>query len=84
MGQFYNQAMTTLARYATWKISVYGREHGIPHVHATGVDFRAAVAIDDGSVLVGELPASVHKEVKQWLLLNRLHALEVWRALNPT
>jgi len=53
-------------------------------VHVTGIHFRAAVAIEDAAVLAGDLPTSIHNAVEQWLHLNRLHALEVWLALNPT
>jgi len=37
--------MTTLMRTHAWKISVYGREHGMAHVHVSGAGFRAALDI---------------------------------------
>jgi len=37
--------MVTLHRYRNWKIEVFGREHGIAHVHVSGPEFRATIAI---------------------------------------
>jgi len=76
--------MTTLERRGNWKLSVYGREHGMPHVHVTGPDFRASVSIATGSVLTGRLPTSTLREVQDWLNMNRPAALEQWCVLNPT
>jgi len=80
----YNVGMTTLERRRNWKISVYGREHGMPHVHVTGPNFRASIAIATGAVLSGHLPASVLREVQDWLDINRPTVLERWHAHNPT
>jgi len=75
--------MTTLQRGQNWKISVYGREHGIAHVHVTGADFRAVVAIEAGDILAGKLPASVLQDVREWLRGNQAQAFEQWTAHNP-
>jgi len=76
--------MTTLERRSNWKLSVYGREHGMPHVHVTGPNFRASVAIATGTILVGQLPAKVLQEVQDWLAIHRTNVLESWRIHNPT
>ncbi len=67
--------MTTLERRRNWKISVFGREHGVPHVHVGGPDFAATVEIATGAVLV---------EAREWLTGNRETAQAQWKALNPT
>jgi len=59
--------MTTLERWRNWKISVYGREHGTPHIHVVSSDFRAVVEIATSEVLAGHLPPKVLLEVQQWL-----------------
>jgi len=75
--------MTTLERRRNWKISVYGREHGVPHVHVTGPEFRAVLEIASGQVLVGQLPLAVLLEVQQWLDARREHVMAHWRIHNP-
>jgi len=76
--------MTTLERRSNWKISIYGREHGMPHIHVTGPDFRASLAITTGTVLVGHLPAKVLQDVQDWLDIHRANVLESWHIHNPT
>jgi hypothetical protein len=76
--------VTTLERRRNWKISVYGREHGVPHLHVTGPDFSATMAIANGELLTGGAPAAVLAQVRAWLIANRAAAAEQWQVLNPT
>jgi hypothetical protein len=46
--------MVTLHRDPRWKIAVYGREHGVPHCHIEGVDFRCSVSIASFELIVGQ------------------------------
>ena len=48
--------MVTLYRGPGWKISVYGREHGVQHFHVEGVDFRCSVSMASFEVVVGTVP----------------------------
>jgi hypothetical protein len=68
---------------AHWMISVYGREHGAPHIHVTGPDFSAVVEINTGAVLTGRAPAAVLIEVRGWLSAHRDTALTQWNTNNP-
>lgn len=63
---------------------MYGREHGTSHIHITGPDFRATVAIATGEVLTGNVSSSVLAEVREWLEANRSAAAVQWEAHNPT
>ena len=74
--------MVTLHRYRNWKITVFSREHGIPHVHVSGPDFEATVSIATGEILAGLLPAATLEDVKDWLAANRSAAMERWRQSN--
>jgi len=76
--------MTTLERRHNWKISVFGREHGVPHVHVNGPDFAATVEIATGAVLAGSVPTAVLAEAREWLSGNREAAQTQWKVLNPT
>lgn len=74
--------MVTLARGPNWKIAVYAREHGIPHFHVVGPDFRASVGIESLELIIGTVPASVLREARQWTSANRALLLATWQELN--
>ena len=75
--------MTTLHRSRNWKIEVFGREHGIPHMHVTGPDFRVTVSIKSGEIIAGRLLATTLKDVRRWLDDNRELAMATWIQRNP-
>ena len=75
--------MTTLHRSRNWKIEVFGREHGIPHVHVTGPEFRATVSVASGEIIAGRLPSTTLKEVRRWLVHNLELAMNTWKERNP-
>jgi hypothetical protein len=74
--------MVTVYRQPGWKIAVYGREHGIPHFHIEGPDFRCAVSIEALDVIVGTVPTVVMKDACRWAKENRSALLAKWRELN--
>jgi hypothetical protein len=74
--------MVTVYRGSGWKIAVYGREHGVPHFHIEGPDFRCSVRIDTLEVIVGTAPADVLKSVCAWARRNRTHLNAKWHELN--
>ena len=75
--------MVTLHRSRNWKIEVFGREHGIAHLHVRGPEFQATVSIESGKTIAGSLPIAVLKEIRQWLDNNRDLALKLWEERNP-
>jgi hypothetical protein len=75
--------MVTLHRYRNWKLEVFGREHGIPHVHVSGPEFDATVSIATGEVLAGTLPAATLRDVQDWLATNSKAAMQLWHQRNP-
>ena len=75
--------MVTLHRSRNWKIEVFGREHGIAHLHVSGTDFRATVNIETGEIIAGSLSIAVLKQARQWLDVNRDLALKLWKERNP-
>lgn len=48
------------------KIKIYGREHGVPHFHIEGPDFRGSVSIETLELLIGRMPRRVLKEAIDW------------------
>jgi uncharacterized protein DUF4160 len=74
--------MVTVHRQRDWKISVYGREHGVAHFHIEGRDFRCSVDMNTLDVIVGAVPATVLKEACRWAKANQSVLLAKWRELN--
>lgn len=75
--------MVTMQRGPNWRISVYGREHGVPHFHVEGPTFRCSVRIDTLEVIVGSAPAAVLRTAAAWAGVNRAALLDTWQELNP-
>lgn len=67
--------MTTLHRARTWKIQVFGREHGVPHFHVWTPNGAAVIAgsVDDRAL----------EEARSWVNRHRSHVMAEWRRLNP-
>ena len=69
-------------RGPSWKIAVYARDHGLPHFHIEGPDFRCSVAIVSLDLIVGTVPASVLKDVLEWARPNQGLLMQAWQELN--
>ncbi len=76
------KAMVTMFRSARWKIAVYGRDHGVPHFHIEGPDFRCSVAIATGEVIIGTVPAAILAEALAWALPHSALLMQTWQELN--
>ncbi|MXO98586.1 DUF4160 domain-containing protein [Altererythrobacter xixiisoli] len=65
-----------------WKIAIYARDHGIPHFHIEGPDFRCSVAIASLELIVGTVPASVLSGALEWAQPNQQLLMQTWQELN--
>jgi hypothetical protein len=74
--------MVTLYHAATWKIAVYGREHGVPHFHVEGRDFRCSVSIETHELIIGTAPSPILKIAREWARQHRAQLTSTWRELN--
>ncbi|HTT84101.1 MAG TPA: DUF4160 domain-containing protein [Rhizomicrobium sp.] len=74
--------MVTVHRGSNWKIAVYAREHGIPHFHIEGPDFRCSVAIATLDLIVGNVPPNILGEARWWARKNRALLTARWLELN--
>ncbi|MBY0392113.1 MAG: DUF4160 domain-containing protein [Novosphingobium sp.] len=74
--------MVTMHRGPRWKIAVYGRDHGVPHFHIEGVDFRCSISIASFEVIVGTVPASVLSDALDWARPNQALLMQTWQELN--
>jgi hypothetical protein len=74
--------MVTMTRGATWKISVYGAEHGIPHFHVETRRARCTVGIRSLKVIIGEVASRDLREALAWARDHQADLLAQWDALN--
>jgi Domain of unknown function (DUF4160) len=65
-----------------WKIAIYGRDHGVPHFHIEGPDFRCSVAISLFEMIVGSAPEAVLREAVAWARPNQALLMQTWQELN--
>lgn len=75
--------MVTIHRGPAWKVSVYGREHGVPHFHIEGPGFRCSVEIEALEVIVGSAPTAVLRIARSWARAHRDTLRAKWDELNP-
>jgi hypothetical protein len=74
--------MATLHRSGAWKIAVYGREHGVPHFHLEGPDFRCSVTIASREPIVGSAPRAALAAARAWAKAHEAELLAKWAELN--
>ncbi len=74
--------MVTLHRGHIWKIAVYGREHGLPHFHIEGPDFRASIGIATLELIIGDVPSRILAEAIAWAAQNQKLLMDTWLELN--
>ena len=72
----------TVRREATNKIAIYGRDHGIPHCHAEGRDFRCSISIETQEFIIGAAPPAILKSACAWARAHRVELMIKWRELN--
>ncbi|MBE6586940.1 MAG: DUF4160 domain-containing protein [Ruminococcaceae bacterium] len=82
--------MPVLARFYGIIIRMYFQqsEHNPPHFHAIYGEHMAAICIQDGKVLEGELPRKALEMVLEWNDLHRDELMKIWEtqefiALSP-
>jgi hypothetical protein len=74
--------MITVYRATYWKIAVYGRDHGLPHFHIEGPEFRASIAIATLDLIIGSAPTAVLEEALDWATGNQAALMQKWKELN--
>lgn len=74
--------MVTMYRGNGWKIAVYGRDHGVPHFHIEGADFRGSVSIRSFELIVGSVPASILRDALKWARPNQALLMQAWQERN--
>ncbi len=66
--------------YGILVMILYGdnERHHTPHIHVRYQGAKASIAIDDGDVLAGKIPAKQLKLVQAWVEIHREELLADW------
>lgn len=78
--------MPKISEFFGIAIYMYWREHPPPHFHARYGEYEALIAINDLSVLEGELPPRALGLVIEWATIHQPELVAVWQqaqALEP-
>ena len=72
--------MPVLSRFYGIVIRMYFQqsEHIPPHFHAIYGEHKAAICINDGSILEGELPKKALEMVTEWNEMHKKELLKIW------
>ena len=73
--------MPVLSRFYGIIIRMYFQqaEHNPPHIHALYGEDMAAVDIQSGEILEGQLPPKALSMVREWIGLHKSELLEMWK-----
>lgn len=72
--------MPEICRFLGIVISMYFDEHNPPHFHVRYNEYRAVIAIRNGNLLDGHLPARVRGLVEEWAELHGSELLSMWNS----
>jgi hypothetical protein len=70
--------MPEISRFFGIIIALFYDDHNPPHFHARYGDFKAAIKIEDFSILDGFLPPRVLGLVTEWASINKNELLKEW------
>jgi len=70
--------MPEICRFLGIVISMYFDEHNPPHFHVRYNEYRAVIAIRNGNLLDGQLPARVRGLVEEWAEQHDDELLAMW------
>lgn len=66
-------------------IYVYFRDHNPPHFHVIYSEHKAAIKIDDLTIIEGKLPPRVYGMVVEWATMHQVELMDNWnKAAIPT
>jgi hypothetical protein len=58
------------------------RHHNLPHIHAKYAEFEASVNINDGEILVGEMPKKQLRLIQAWVEIHRDELMADWELIS--
>jgi hypothetical protein len=71
--------MPTIAWFYGIVVQMFYNDHEPPHFHVRYGRAKALVRIDDATILVGELPPTATKIIRQWALARQAELQDNWQ-----
>jgi hypothetical protein len=71
--------MPRICEFGGIVISMYRREHGLPHFHAYYGEHQAVIGIDPLKVLKGRLPGRIRRLVLEWAIVYQAELADNWQ-----
>lgn len=65
-------------------LRVRGNDHSPPHFHVEHPDYGALVTIRNPSILAGDMPLAVWKQIWTWTADNQDVLIAEWNRCNPS
>ena len=73
--------MPEVSKFFGIRITMFYREHGIPHFHAEYQSFSASYNTNTGEIMEGTLPKKQDKIVQKWARQYQKELLENWEIM---
>ncbi len=71
--------MPAIKVFGSFEIYMYFEDHGVPHFHIVSADHYASIAIEDFTILAGDVPAKIYKQATAWAMKNRPLLRRKWK-----
>jgi hypothetical protein len=71
-------SMPAISKFYGLIIRMYFDDKHLPHFHAGYAEYRALIAIQDGSLIAGRLPQRAYRLALEWAALHRDELLANW------
>lgn len=73
--------MPVISRFYGIVIKMYFQqsEHNPPHIHAVYGEYIGAINIQTREMFEGDLPAKALRLVQEWIEINQVELLEIWK-----
>jgi hypothetical protein len=71
--------MPTISKFYGLVIRMYYDDKHVPHFHVGYGEYRALIAIEDGSVIAGRLPARAYRLAVEWAGLHHDELQSNWQ-----
>ncbi|MFQ5764901.1 MAG: DUF4160 domain-containing protein [Rhodospirillales bacterium] len=71
--------MPSIKDFGGFEIYMYFEDHGVPHFHVVSAEYHASIAIEDLTILAGDLPPKAFKTATTWAARNRAILWRKWK-----
>ena len=70
--------MPVVVRFGSIAVRLYFADENPPHVHVAEPDTEAKVSIGTATIMAGEIPSNLRREILEWIAENRETLMRKW------